>query len=57
MLTFAITPKLFVDDGPQALADLKAKIAAAKEAKKAAKKKGLPPPKSEFDLEEDDEES
>jgi hypothetical protein len=29
-LTFAITPALFTDDGPQATADLKAKIASEK---------------------------
>ncbi len=56
VLTFAITPALFVDDGPTALADLKAKIAAAKAAKTAARKKGLPVPRSEFDVDEEDEE-
>ena len=33
VLTFAIRPELFVDDGPEAAADLKARIAAEKAAK------------------------
>ncbi len=57
VLTFAITEALFVDDGSQALADLRAKAAAAKAAKTAAKRRGLPVPKSEFDVDEEDEES
>ena len=58
VLTFAITPALFVDDGPKALAALKAKIAAAKQTRIAARRKGLPAPRSDFDIdEEDDEES
>lgn len=42
VLTFAISPGHFVDDGPEALARLKAQIAAEKEAKKAARRRGLP---------------
>lgn len=42
VLTFAISPGHFVDDGPEALARLKAQIAAEKEAKKAARSRGLP---------------
>jgi hypothetical protein len=38
VLTFAIRPALLIDDGPKAFEDLKAKIAAAKAAKKKAKK-------------------
>ena len=49
VLTFAITPKLFVDDGPEPLEALKAKIAATKAGKLDAKQGGLP-----FD--DDDEE-
>ena len=33
MLTFAITPALFIDDGEKAFVDLKARIAAEKAAK------------------------
>ena len=38
MLTFAIRPGDFVDDGPEALEALKARMAAEKEARKAARK-------------------
>ena len=50
VLTFAITPRLFVDDGPQALQDLKDTMAAAKTAKLAARRRGIPVP------DDDDEE-
>lgn len=57
VLTFAIRPVLFEDDGPEALAALRARIEAEKEAKKKAKKAarrlGLPVPDDE---DEDDEE-
>lgn len=46
VLTFAIKPVNFEDDGPEALAALKGRVAAEKtakeEAKKAAKRRGLP---------------
>ncbi len=50
VLTFAIRPILFEDDGPEALAALKARIAAEKEAKRLAKRRGIPVP------DDDDEE-
>lgn len=52
VLTFAIRPGDFVDDGPEALAALKARMDAEKEAKKAARRRGL----SALDDEEEDEE-
>jgi len=42
VLTFAIKPENFVDDGEAAYLALKAKVDAEKAAKKAAKKAGLP---------------
>jgi hypothetical protein len=53
VLTFAIRPVNFEDDGVVAYEALKAKIAAEKAAKKVAKKKGLIPP--DADDEEDEE--
>jgi hypothetical protein len=41
VLTFAIRPALFVDDGAEAAADLKARIAAEKAAKVTAKRRGI----------------
>ena len=41
VLTFAIRPALFVDDGPEAAAALKARIAAEKAAKATAKRRGV----------------
>lgn len=41
VLTFAIRPALFVDDGPEALAGLKARIAADKAARKAERKAAI----------------
>lgn len=41
VLTFAIRPVLFEDDGPAALEALKVRMAAEKEARKAAKRRGL----------------
>lgn len=51
VLTFAIRPGHFVDDGPEALAALRTRISAEKESKKA-KRRGLPI----SDGDEDDEE-
>lgn len=55
VLTFAIKPINFEDDGPEALAALKERIAAEKaakeEAKKAAKHRGLPAPEDDDDQE------
>jgi hypothetical protein len=42
ILTFAIRPSNFLDDGPDALTALKARIAAEKETKKAIKSIGNP---------------
>ncbi len=44
VLTFAIRPVNFEDDGPAAFAALKERIAAEKATKKAAKQQGLPVP-------------
>ncbi len=52
VLTFAIKPVLFEDDGPEALAALRARMAAEKEARKLAKRRGISVP----DDDEDDEE-
>ena len=52
VLTFAIRPVLFEDDGPHALATLRERIAAEKEAKKAARRRGIPVP---GDKDEDEE--
>jgi len=49
VLTFAIRPALFVDDGPEALAALAARMAAEKAAKGVARRRGVPVP------DEDDE--
>jgi hypothetical protein len=49
VLTFAIRPALFIDDGPQALADLKARIAAEKATKKAADAQNLVVPEQDDD--------
>jgi len=55
VLTFAIRPVLFEDDGPEAYMALKARIEAEKAAKaaaqKAARKQGLPVPEDEGDEE------
>lgn len=55
VLTFAIKPVNFEDDGPEALAALKGRAAAEKtakeEAKKAAKRHGLPVPEDDDDEE------
>jgi hypothetical protein len=40
VLTFAIRPILFVDDGPEAFERLKARIASEKAARQAAKRRG-----------------
>jgi hypothetical protein len=40
VLTFAIRPALFEDDGPEALAALRARVAAEKIAKAAARRRG-----------------
>nr|WP_246754507.1 BglII/BstYI family type II restriction endonuclease [Bradyrhizobium diazoefficiens] len=53
VLTFAIKPSIFVDDGEAAYLALKAKVDAEKAAKKAAKKAGLL--KDEEDGDEDEE--
>ena len=42
VLTFAIRPVLFEDDGPEALAALRARMAAEKEAKRLATRRGRP---------------
>jgi hypothetical protein len=47
VLTFAIRPVLFEDDGAAALAALKERIAAEKEAKKVAKRQDFPVPDDE----------
>jgi hypothetical protein len=52
VLTFAIRPGDFVDDGPEALARLQARVSAEKLAKMAAARRGLPTPD---DGEEDEE--
>jgi hypothetical protein len=52
VLTFAIRPGDFVDDGPEALASLQARVSAEKQAKGAAARRGLPTPD---DGEEEDE--
>ncbi len=54
VLTFAIRPALFIDDGPNALADLKARLASEKAAKKkkAATVKGPGVANDEEDEEE-----
>jgi restriction endonuclease BglII len=52
VLTFAIKPALFIDDGVEAHEALKAKIAAEKAARKAAKRRGVVP-----EEEDDDEEA
>ena len=49
VLTFAIRPALFVDDGPQALATLKARIETEKAARRAARRRGDPVPDDEAD--------
>jgi hypothetical protein len=41
VLTFAIRPALFVDDGPEALAALQARMAAEKAAKAATRRRGI----------------
>lgn len=55
VLTFAIKPVNFEADGPEALADLKERITAEKaakeEAKKAARRRGLPVPEDDDDEE------
>lgn len=52
VLTFAIRPSLFVDDGPEALAQLKERMAAEQQAKVGARRRGPIVP----DDTEDDEE-
>ena len=47
VLTFAIRPVNFADDGPEALEALKTRMAAEKEGKKAARRRGLPVPDDE----------
>ncbi|MGD9538465.1 MAG: BglII/BstYI family type II restriction endonuclease [Alphaproteobacteria bacterium] len=49
VLTFAIRPALFEDDGPEALAALKARNAAEQAARKAAKRHGVTIPDDEED--------
>jgi hypothetical protein len=51
VLTFAIRPALFIDDGPEAYEALKIKIASEKAAKAAAKRAG--PPTSDKEDEEE----
>ena len=55
VLTFAIKPVNFEDDGPEALTALKTRMAAEKaakeEARKAAKRRGLPVPEDDEDEE------
>lgn len=41
VLTFAITPSLFVDDGPAALAALQARVVAEKAARAARRRRGM----------------
>jgi hypothetical protein len=53
VLTFAIRPVLFEDDGPEALAALRDRIAAEKAAKRAAKRRGLPAAEDEDEDEEE----
>jgi hypothetical protein len=47
VLTFAIKPVNFEDDGPAALAALKSRISEEKAAKADAKRRGLPVPDEE----------
>lgn len=47
VLTFAIKPVNYVDDGPEALEALKVRMAAEKEAKTAARRRGFPVPDDE----------
>jgi len=51
VLTFAIRPALFVDDGPDAFAALQARIVAEKASRAAAKRRGIAVP----DEQDDDE--
>jgi hypothetical protein len=53
ILTFAIKPECFIDDGEPAYLALKAKVAAEKAAKKAARSAGLLPPDEEDDEDEE----
>ena len=52
ILTFAIRPALFEDDGPVALAALKGRIEAEKKARSAARRRGLLIPEGEDEGEE-----
>ncbi len=51
VLTFAIRPINFVDDGPEALATLKSSVA-EKEKRRTGKRRGFPLPDKEDDVEE-----
>ena len=51
VLTFAIRPVHFVDDGPEALAALRALAAAEKASRQAARRRGVPVPDDEEDEE------